>query len=256
MESNIKKKVNTIGLVGKIISIILIVVMSLACLGSLLGAIVIAVLPKDAITVDFNVDTGVTIGKSLFGSALDEIPDNITFEMPDPDSAEFAEFQEAFAQMKQLHIDLNDLRMEKTPEGLKMQIGMTGFRMKLQEFSGAAFTAFVYCAALLVIMIFLLRLSNAFRKCDTPFSDLVIKRMTVFGWVLLIGSVVASVVEAIGSALILRSIGLTSAMNSAGIPVFSFNLRLAPIVIALVLFFLTMIFRYGAQLQKESDETL
>ena len=36
----------------------------------------------------------------------------------------------------------------------------------------------------------------------------------------------------------------------------SFNLSLNPIITALIVFFLCMVFRYGAQLQKEADETL
>ena len=34
------------------------------------------------------------------------------------------------------------------------------------------------------------------------------------------------------------------------------TITLFPVLIALLVLFLTMIFRYGAQLQKESDETL
>ncbi len=81
--------------------------------------------------------------------------------------------------------------------------------------------------------------------------------MTVFAWVLMIGAVLSSAAEAVGNAMIRRSIDLSFSLNPADMNTgFEVSFSFAPILIALILLFLTMIFRYGAKLQKESDETL
>ena len=110
---------------------------------------------------------------------------------------------------------------------------------------------------LLVVFVFLKRLFDGFRHCDSPFSDDVIRRMTVFSWVLLGSAVLMSVAESIGNSLINRSIDLSFTLNPTGVNSgFEFSFSFAPILIALLILFLTMIFRYGAKLQKEADETL
>ncbi|MBR3129535.1 MAG: hypothetical protein IKF65_03315, partial [Clostridia bacterium] len=76
MESGIKKKVNRIGLAGQIVSIVLIVLMSVACFGCLLGGVALAVLPNDAATIGFKVDMDVAVGKSLIGRWIDQISDD------------------------------------------------------------------------------------------------------------------------------------------------------------------------------------
>ncbi|MBR2529409.1 MAG: DUF2975 domain-containing protein [Lachnospiraceae bacterium] len=71
------------------------------------------------------------------------------------------------------------------------------------------------------------------------------------------GAVVTSVAEAAANAVMQRSLDLSFALNPAGMDTgFELSFSFAPILIALIVLFLTIIFRYGAQLQKEADETL
>ena len=241
MENNIKKKVNRIGLVGQILSIILIVVMAAGCFGCLIGGIALAVLPNDAVTIGVNGDMDITVGKGLIGRWMDEIPDT----------------DQLNAQMSVNGTDYTDMHLEKTNEGLVVRATAERAEFSLNRLAFAVFTGLVYCAMLLVVFIFLKRLCDGFRKCDTPFSDDVIRRMSVFAWVLVGGAVVSSIAEAIGNALINRSLDLSFSLNPAGMSNgLEVSFSFAPIIIALIVLFLTMIFRYGAQLQKEADETL
>lgn len=242
MENTIKRKVNRIGLIGQIVSIILIVLMAVACFGCLLGGIVFAVLPKDSATIGVNVNMDVAVGKSLIGKWMDQISD-------DPQTLD--------AQMSINGTDYTELDLEKTPDGLLLRASADRMEFQLGRLASAVFSGFVYCAALLVIFIFLKRLSDGFRRCDTPFSDDVIRRMTVFAWVMVGGAALMSAAESIGNSLIHRSLDMSFSINPTGVSngiLLSFSF--APILIALLVLFLTMIFRYGAQLQKESDETL
>ena len=242
MENNIKKKVNRIGLVGQIVSIVLIVLMAVACFGCLTGGILLAILPDDAATVGVSTDLDVQVGKSIIGRWMNEIPD-------DP--------KDLNAQLSVNGSEFTDMQMEKTADGLLINASTERWEFQLNKLASAPFTGLIYCATLLVVFIFLKRLSDSFRHCDTPFSDDVIHRMTVFSWVLLIGSVVSSAAEAVVNSLIHRSLDLSFSLNPSGMNTgFEVSFSFAPIIIALIVLFLTMIFRYGAQLQKEADETL
>jgi hypothetical protein len=173
---------------------------------------------------------------------MDEIPD-------DP--------QELNAKLGINGTEYNEMQMQKTADGLLIHAASDRIEFQLKRLATAVFSGLVYCAALLVVFIFLKRLCDAFRHCDTPFSDGVIRRMTVFAWVLMIGAVLSSAAEAVGNAMIRRSIDLSFSLNPADMNTgFEVSFSFAPILIALILLFLTMIFRYGAELQKESDETL
>ncbi len=74
---------------------------------------------------------------------------------------------------------------------------------------------------------------------------------------ILIGSIVSSVEEAIFNSMMNRSLDLSFSLNPSGMNSgLEVSFSFAPILIALIVLFLTMVFRYGAQLQKEADETL
>ena len=242
MENTIKRKVNRVGLVGQIVSIILIVLMSVACFACLSGGITLAALPKDAATIGVKGEMDIHVGKSLIGKWMYKIPDDPT---------------ELNAKLGVNGTEYTDLQMEKTADGLVIHAAADRVEFQLKRLATAVFSGLVYCAALLVVFIFLKRLCDAFRHCDTPFSDDVIRRMNVFAWVLMGGAVISSVAEAIGNAMIRRSIDLSFALNPEGMNTgLDVSFHFAPILIALLVLFLTVIFRYGAQLQKEADETL
>lgn len=242
MEESIKKKVNRIGLAGQVISIILIILMAVMCFVCLLGGVTLAVLPDDAVTIGATADMDILVGKGLIGKYMDQIPDDPT---------------ELDAAMSVNGKDYKNLTMEKTESGLVIRAGAVRMEYRIKRLMSAVFSGLVYCAAMLIIFIYLKRLSDGFRHCNTPFSDDVIHRMTAFAWALLIGSVVAGVAEAVGNAMINRTLDLSFSLNPAEFNHgFQISFRFAPILIALIVLFLTIIFRYGARLQKEADETL
>ena len=86
-------------------------------------------------------------------------------------------------------------------------------------------------------------LFRAFAKCESPFDKLIITRMRLFAFSLLPWVTFSSI----------QSYLLAKFLGNANI---NFSVNLAVIFTILVIFALTYIFKYGAVLQKESDETL
>ena len=235
MNASIKKKVNGIGLAGKIVSIVLIVCMALGCFGLLVGTIALAVVPKDAVRLTANTGLELSVKKSsIMITGVDD--------MEDIDKA-----------LKLAGIDLElpdeDIPVEFDTEGdsIVASIPPMHYEFSASDLIPVLLTGLIRCACMLVIFIFLLRLSDAFRTCDSPFDAKVIKRMTVFAWVLLGGAVL------MGVSFTGRVEGMGIVSGLGGL---SYTTRFTPVLIALIVLFLTAVFRYGAQLQKEADETL
>ncbi|MCD2247370.1 DUF2975 domain-containing protein [Listeria marthii] len=77
----------------------------------------------------------------------------------------------------------------------------------------------------------------------TPFSDIEVNRLRRIAWLLLVYSLVPQIVYSILHTVLIPGYSITLGLNTS----FFF---------ALIFYCLTEIFRYGASLQKESDETL
>ena len=147
MNGSIKKKVNGIGLAGKIVSIVLIVCMGLGCFGLLVGAIFFAAMPKDALTVYAKGDFDLVFGKSVFGDKYEELTDKVIEDLN-----------------KRLRdeLDLNDnpidIETTRGDDGLITTFRTPGFRLfELSQLSSVCLSGLIKCAALLVIFVFLLR---------------------------------------------------------------------------------------------------
>ena len=216
MNESIKKKINGIGEAGNVVSIILIVLTALGCLCLIAALIVFTLLPKDAVTLGLQIDADAIVGKSLIGPYLDDIDLS----------------------------DVEDLDVGITEEGLRAGFSTDRLNVPSGRLAYGILAAIAKALAKLVVLIILNKLSREFKNCDTPFADGVIRWMTVFAWVLLGASVFSQVASSTAAAMI---------FPSGGVQV---NLNLTMVFVTLVVLFLTMIFRYGAKLQHEADETL
>ena len=96
-------------------------------------------------------------------------------------------------------------------------------------------------AAVIVALYFFRALMKQFVVCDTPFSDCIVKKMRAFAIALIPCMAVYHAVGAVKNN-VLGNDGSTGLILS--------------VVFVLVIFVLTMIFKYGAELQKEHDDTV
>ena len=230
MENNIQTKVNRIGKAGRIISIILIVLLSIGAFGLLLGGVVCVALPKDSVQVSVQPNVDVKVNRSLMGEEWANI------------DAFLEEVGEKVGK------DLDMVTFEKAADGLMVhvqpELGEDAPTFGIRDALKAIWAGLITVASAIVTVVMFLKLCKAFQVCRSPFDEPVIKRMNVFAWTLIVCAVVGSIAGAAASAAL------------AGFGNMNFNLSLTPIFIALVVFFLCMIFRYGATLQQEADETL
>ena len=240
MENNsIQTKVNRIGKAGRIVSIILIVLLGIGAFGLLIGGIVCAVLPEDTVEVSFRPNADVLVGRSILGQEWSRI-DEIVAEAQEALTGKYGEV----------------IQFEKTDRGLLIRLDRLmeeGEVFRLRNALGAIWAGLVGIASAIVALVMFLKLCKAFEACRSPFDEAVIRRMNIFAWTLIVCAVVGSFAGSAAQSAVM-------AFQNAGIHVgaknFGVSLDLYPIFAALIVFFLCMIFRYGAQLQKEADETL
>ena len=238
--NNIQTKVNRIGKAGRIVSIILIVLLGIGALGLLIGGIVCAALPQDLVTVNLRPVVDVKVDKKLVGAEWA----NIDKLLADAQKQVGEEFEGA------------GVALEKTDSGLLVHVDPkeeADAAFSLRDANRAIWAGLVGIASAIVTLVMFLKLCQAFEVCRSPFDEAVIRRMNIFAWTLIVCAVVGSFAGSAAQSAVM-------AFQNAGIHVgtknFGVSLDLYPIFAALIVFFLCMIFRYGAQLQKEADETL
>ncbi len=233
--SNIKK-INTAGQVGYIISIILIVctIIGMVTIGILTaGAIAIA---KDNISV--KVQTNVNINST--GNFLEKINSFIKFDGIEDLSALTEEAKEG---IKINDSDIAELRVEEENGGLIINAKTKEIKIEMNQVVTALILAFIMLLAITVSLYMVKALMKSLKECETPFSEDVIERMSRLGTCLVCVLVIYFVIG-----------GLCSSLLTGIIDVPTVNLE--SILLVAVIYILITVFKYGAGLQHESDETL
>ncbi|MBQ9022644.1 MAG: DUF2975 domain-containing protein [Eubacterium sp.] len=95
-------------------------------------------------------------------------------------------------------------------------------------------------------------------KEGRPFEEGISKNIRQLALIILVGGGIAEAGGAIGQVFTIKAYNLATLFNNAAIDhaTYDYNFSLWFIIVALILFFLSYVFRYGEELQKESDETL
>ena len=95
-------------------------------------------------------------------------------------------------------------------------------------------------------------------KEGRPFEEGISKKIRQLALIILVGGGIAEVGGAIAQVFAIKAYNLATLFNNAAIDytTYNYNFSLWFVVVALILFFLSYVFHYGEELQRESDETL
>ena len=236
MKNSSIKKINTAGLVGYIISIILIVctIAAMVAIGiCAVGAIVISdndINVKVATNINVN-STGNFLGKLNSFIGIDGVKDLTTL----PENAKNG--------IKINDNDIDELTVTEEDGGLVINVKTNEITISIKRIILALISAFVFLLALTISLYMVKALMKALKNCETPFSEEVIKYMTRFA-----NSLV--VVLALG----IISSGFWSSFKS-GLD-YKASIDVGSVLLVAVIYILITVFKYGATLQRESDETL
>lgn len=95
-------------------------------------------------------------------------------------------------------------------------------------------------------------------KEGRPFEAGTSRKLRKLAWAVLVGGGVAEVARVLGAVFELKAYEIERLFDPALVSdvSFNYNIRLWFVVAALIIFFLSYVFRYGEELQREADETL
>ena len=94
-------------------------------------------------------------------------------------------------------------------------------------------------------------------KAGEPFAAGISQKVRKLAWTVLIGGGIAELGQMISAVFEARAYQLERLLAPAAVSVsYDYTVNLWFVVVALILFFLSYVFRYGEALQREADETL
>ena len=237
MKSSSIKKINVAGTVGYVISILLIVcsIASMVMVG--IGCAAAVAVSKDEISVKIHSDIDINstgnfldmLNKFVYVGGVDNIGDLLTEDG------------------KEIEVNDKDISgisvAENAEGGLSVGVKTNEITFSIKRIVAALILSFVFLGAVTVALEMLKRLMKSLKSCETPFSQEIVSRMSRFAYSLIPVAVLNTVCSGIWPTV------------SHGAE-YDFTLNLGVIMLVAIIYLLVLVFRHGAQLQRESDETL
>ena len=229
MKEQAIQKINKIGKISSIIALIAKILVGIALVATLAGAVVCFALPKSLMNISMESEMIMEMDLSSIGVNISEeeramMQENMRLEM----NGEASEFTE----------------VELSGNTMTMRGDFERFTISMKDIGGFLILAFVTLTMTFITLVFVGGLCKAFRDCKTPFEEMVIKKMQHFAYALIPWTITATISNSLSDSLMNQKISL------------NFTLDLGIILVVLVVLVLVHIFKYGAVLQQESDETL
>ena len=236
MKNSSIKKINTAGLIGYIVSIILIV-------GTIAGMVGIGICTVGAIAVsnnDISVKMATNINVNSTGNFLNTLNSFISIDGV-KDLSTLTE--DAKDGIKINDDDISEISVKEENGGLIINAKTNDITISMKKIIVALISAFIFLGAVTVSLYMVKALMKSLKNCETPFAEEVIKNMTRFASSLVCVVVLNIIFSGFWSTL-------TSGLS------YKPSINLGSILLVAVIYILITVFKYGAKLQHESDETL
>lgn len=241
MKENAIKKINSMGKIAGIFVIIARVLVCIGFAGCIIGIIALAVLPEGFITIKTKGDVDVVVDMEAVNVKFDEA-ERLEIQKQLESEASHGNFQINGQNFGEAKVVL---------EGNKFLVNAGGQMndLSLKKLIGVIAMAAVNVVCAFVTLLFAGFLCKAFKECQSPFEDKVIKSMRNLAFAIIPWVFMSSVSESIATAFF-------TGVFTGGDTNIRFEADFSVIFAVILIFGLTYIFKYGAMLQQESDETL
>ncbi len=252
MKTDTIKKAHRFGKLGSIITMILAIVTAIMTVAAVIATVFTASLPEDAVVVSMKNNAEISINAEKFDTFWNMLADGFSYSSSDDPSGMLSdgekinppEDQEMRMNISFFNNDFSSAVI-RTQDGRKVIDAVTDASVYR---SGDLVVVLAFIAVFLVsvvVSLWILRgLFKVIQKCETPFSEALVKKMKLFSFSLLPVAVCASIAETLSASFM-------SAGRDAGICI-----QWGVIIAFAVAMCLVTVFNYGVRLQRESDETL
>lgn len=239
MKEEAIRKINKFGHIGQIITKIIRIFLIVGFIGALIGEVVLLWLPADLFKITVEGRLEATVNKH---AVVHISRDNVTVNELDAETSKHA--------TRISSIDINDEEYvigELYSQGDNIiGIGTTKApkEITVPRVRGAVALGILIIVCSYVLFYFVGKLCKAIETCETPFAEEVISSLTVFAYTLVGYVILSGTLGSIAGELVVGSSSVNIGINGTSI------------LVALAVYVLTVVFKYGAILQQESDETL
>lgn len=238
MKNEAMEKIHKFGKIGYTVSKIALIISAVLVAVMLLVILVFSLFPRGSLTRSSRTET-------VFGIGMNEVPEDVQSEFHEKREEILAdpEVQKYFRMLNDgFGYEMTDIRL--TGNALQL-VGVSDTTFfDYQDLSLQGFTTVVWLALEMVVLYFIKKLCKMFSDCETPFRQDIIEIIQK-----LFISLIPLVVFSLFGESIFNSI-------EKGRIEFFLDLNISAILAILIVFLLTFVFKYGAMLQQESDETL
>ena len=230
MKTEAIQKINKIGKISNVITLIAKILVGIGMVLSIIGAIICFVIPESMLKmsvvgevvmeVDYSA-LGVTIPQDQMKSAKEVLASEIS----EDEKNDFSE-------------------LEITEEKVMLRGDLEDYSFTMGDVAWLVVLAMIALVMTFVTLIFVGGLCKAFRDCNSPFETNVIRKMQNLAIALIPWTITSTVTNSVSESIKNSRLSL------------SFTVDLGVILVVLIVLVLVYIFKYGALLQQESDETL
>ena len=236
MNNSAIQKINGFGKAGRIIANICKILVIIAIVAVIVATVIMFVLPTDLVQIRMDAHADVTVNYDKMGSFAKLLTPSTDEEMLD-DLQEDSDFE--FNGME-FAVDTAEVTDESILVGATAKVRT----LDMGHIRIVLIFAIFALALVLVSMHFICSFCKALEVCKSPFEDNMIRKMQQLAWALVCLPFASSIAESISTSIMTGrvSIGL--------------HIDMMEVIVILAVFALTYIFKYGAVLQRESDETL
>ena len=246
MNSNTITKFHLFGKVGKIVMTVLSVIAALITVSCCIATAFTATLPEDALTVRVVEHAEFRFNKASFDTLWSILGGSFTYSGKE-DSEKKAippENQEFQAELKIFNQSYASAEMHSDESAKVMEADTSPEEYNIKDLVTVFIFLTVFSASATAALWMLRRLFAVLTKCESPFCCEVVNRMRSFGFSLLPVAVFASIGETMLESF------LTAGKST------NVSIQWGVLIAFVVTMALVAVFKYGVQLQKESDETL
>lgn len=237
------KRINQIGFAGWIIALIAKIVLFIGIAAATIGLILIlALIPRGFLTMQGDGAGKISLNLNTIGQEItDKDRTALEAQTGEITSATTMMIDGAVFSMDNPEVDGNEITFDWHFAGSDEEITLDLHNLWVPLLA----TVLVLVVAQ-VSVFFISALCKAFRHCASPFDDNVITKMRNLAFSLIPWTVMSNITDNVWANVLRAN------------PLYTFNLSIdfGMIIVVLIVFALTYIFKYGAVLQRESDETL
>ena len=227
MKEQAIKKINGLGKAGHIIANIVKVLMIIAAVAAIVATITFGRIPKGAVTFSAKGSGEVVVDYSAFGLEMNE------------DEKQKAENSGWSIHVNGYHLNAT----EATENGMRWFSEESAKTTDIHDIAGRLVLVDLAIIVMTVTMFFAASFFKSLRYCASPFEENVLTKMQRLAYSLIPWALIS-----------FSSFNFSDFLN--GDANFGITINLEMVLIVLVVIALMHIFRYGAMLQQESDETL